>query len=57
MVDNEQGKEKGDAGDSEADGASAVQPSDSMAKVAGQTATIMSLLKAQEMSKSGFEIW
>ena len=59
MVDKEQGKENGDAGDGEVDGATKVQPIDSMAKVAGQTATIMSLLKAQESlnpaSKSGRE--
>lgn len=42
------GKEKDDAGSSKVDEDLAVQGVDSMAKVAGQTATIMSLLKVQE---------
>ena len=41
------GKEKGDAGNSKAEEYPAAQGVDSVAKVASQTATIMSLLKVQ----------
>ena len=47
-AENGKGKQKGDAGSSKAEEYPAVQGVDSMAKVAGQTATIMSLLKVQE---------
>ena len=54
------GKEKGGAGSSKAEEYPAAQGIDSMAKVAGQTATIMSLLKVQESlnpaSKTG-RVW
>ena len=54
------GKEKGDTGSSKAEEYPAAQRADSMAKVASQTATIMSLLKVQESlnpaSKTG-RVW
>ena len=50
-VKNGKGKEKGDAGSSKAEEYPAVQGVDAMAKVAGQTVTIMSLLKVQESLK------
>lgn len=62
MSDKEKEKEKGgaDTGSGETEGDTAVQPVDSIAKVAGQTATIMSLLKVQESlnpaSKTG-RVW
>lgn len=54
------GKEEGVAGSSKVEVDPAVQVVDPMAKVAGQTATIMSLLKVQEnmnpVSKTG-RVW
>ena len=47
-MENGKGKENGDAGSSKAEEYPVVQGVDPMAKVASQTATIMSLLKVQE---------
>ena len=57
MAENGKGKEKSDAGSSKAEEYPAVQGVDSMAKVAGQTATIMSLLKSLNPASKTGRVW
>ena len=56
-VEKGKGEEKGDAGSSKSEEDPAVQGVDSMAKVASQTATIMSLFKSLNPASKTGRVW